>query len=317
MDTQLIMLAGSSPGAGKSTISEYLHEQFARNGVATRCIYEEVVLTLNVFAPVVKAFENASGDPVTALLAAAQQTVDELRASGDMQIMDALFPGFTWLYAADVPEVRITEYSRTLASIFSSLRPVIVYLDSPVVDSLQRAGEQRGQVWLTELIDAVQSYEIAKKHPVHTLDNVAEFFESVRSLALRLLAEWPHNVIKIDTAATGLDQIKHDLLQQFDLTERKLPAKSSVAELHAFVGVYQTSDSQGQPKQLVVRFVDDALHVNAQWPNGCPLVQETAMRFRLKSTSWIIEFDSQFALAPRRLASSVGGRTLVYDRLET
>ena len=46
MQHKLIMLAGSSPGAGKSTLAELLFDQFTRHQLPTRWIYEEDILYL-------------------------------------------------------------------------------------------------------------------------------------------------------------------------------------------------------------------------------------------------------------------------------
>ena len=77
MAHKLIMLAGSSPGAGKSTLSEFLFDQLTRRAIPTRWIYEEDILHIEAFAPVVQFFQHGQGDGIEALLGATERFVRE------------------------------------------------------------------------------------------------------------------------------------------------------------------------------------------------------------------------------------------------
>jgi len=90
------MLAGSSPGAGKSTLSELLFDQFTRQLIPSRWIYEEDILYLDAFTPVVQAFQDGQGDAIEALLAATTRFVQDSLTANVVTITDSIFPCYTW-----------------------------------------------------------------------------------------------------------------------------------------------------------------------------------------------------------------------------
>ena len=314
MQHKLIMLMGAAPGAGKSTLSEFLFDQFTRHAIPTRWIYEEDILHLDVFTPVVQAFRHGQGDAIEALLAAARRFVQETVQADAVIVTDSIFPAYTWLFAAGYPRATIADFSAQLAQLLDPLQPLTIYLDSDVATSLTRAVAQRGTPWLDGLITTMQTYTYCHTHPVRDVDDVIAFFEKVRELSIELLAGWPHATLVLDNTSTSFHETKTVLLQQFGLSEQIVAPMPTAAELQCHVGPYAPRDNAAATP-LEIRLVDGDLFINTYWPNGCRLIPEGPGQFRLQSTNRRVVFTTHPLAGPGGLAYIYGGNTHYYDRV--
>jgi hypothetical protein len=315
MRHKLIMLAGSAPGAGKSTLSEFLFDQFTRCSIPTHWIYEEDILHLEAFAPAVQAFQHGHGDAIEALLATTTRFVRDCMRSNMVVVTDSIFPAYTWLFAAGYPQARIADFSAQLAELLAPLQPLSIYLNSDVAASLKRAAAQRGEPWLDDLIAAMQTYTYCQTHQVRDMDDVIVFFESVTRLSIELLADWPHATLVLDTTATPLDQIKAVLLQHLSLPQQAAAPILTATELQPYVGVYVPRDTTAALSSLEIRLIDGQLIINAYWPNGCRLIPEGPAQFRLQSTNRRVAFSTQAEVRPGGLTYTYGGDAHHYDRI--
>jgi thymidylate kinase len=315
MQHKLIMLAGSGPGAGKSTLSEFLFDQFTRCAIPTRWIYEEDILHLDAFEPVVKAFQHGQGDAIEALLAATRRFVQDSMRSNVVVVTDSIFPAYAWLFAAGYPKAQIADFSAQLAQLLAPLQPLTIYLNSDVATSLKRAVAQRGTPWLDDLIAAMQTYTYCQTHPVRDMTDVIAFFDSVTRLSIELLADWPHATLVLDTTAAPLDRITTMLLQHFSVSEQAAAPMLTATELQPYVGVYTPRDTTAALSPLEIRLVDGALIINAYWPNGCRLIPEGPARFRLQSTNRRVVFNTRTEVRPGELTYTYGGDAHHYDKI--
>lgn len=315
MQHQLIILAGASPGAGKSTLSELLFDQFMHHQIPTHWIYEDDILHAETFHPVVQVFQQGQGDAIAAILAATAQFVQESLQADLITITDSIFPCYTWLVAAGYSPMQIAEFSQQLAYLLSPLQPLIIYLNSDVAHCLNRAVAQRGREWLEELMAGMQNYTYSQTHPIQDSDDVVAFFKTTSQLHRDLLAEWPHPVLILDTTTMPLDQLATLLLDHFGLSAQAATAMPTPNELQRYVGTYTPRDKTTDPSTLEIRLVDNALLINHYWPNGCRLLAEGAERFRLQSTNRHVTFDPQELIKPEWLAYTYGGREYWYDRV--
>lgn len=315
MQHRLIILAGASPGAGKSTLSELLFDQFTRHQLPTHWIYEEDILHAETFRPVVHVFQQGKGDAIAAILAATAQFVQESRHANLITITDSIFPCYTWLVAAGYSQIQIAEFSRQLAHLLSPLQPLIIYLNSDVAHCLNRAVAQRGSAWLEELMAGMQSYTYSQTHPIQDSADVVAFFKTTSQLHRDLLAEWPHPVLMLDTTTMPVDQLASLLLDHFGLSTQVTGAMPTPNELQRYVGVYRARDTKADTSPLEIRLVDNTLQINCYWPNGCRLSAEGIGRFRLQSTSHYITFPPQETMQPEWLVYTHGGREYWYDRV--
>jgi hypothetical protein len=314
MQHKLIMLAGSAPGAGKSTLSEFLFDQLTRHAIPTRWIYEEDILHLDVFAPVVQFFLHGQGDGIEALLGATSRFVQVAIAANEVVITDSIFPAYTWLFAAGYPRAQIGEFSAQLAQLLAPLQPLTIYLNSDVATSLKRAVAQRGTAWLDDLIAAMQTYTYCQTHPARDIDDVIAFFESVTQLSRELFADWPHPTLALDTIATPLDQVAAALLQHFDMPGQATGSMPTATDLRQYVGVYVPRDPAATSPSLEIRLVDGELFVDDYWPNGCRLIPEGPAQFRLQSTNRRVIFNTQSQTESCGLMYAYGGDVYQYDK---
>lgn len=315
MQHQLIMLAGASPGAGKSTLSELLFDQFTHHQLPTHWLYEEDILHSETFLPVVQVFQRGQGDAIAAILAATAQFVQESLHAHRITITDSIFPCYTWLVAAGYSQIQIAEFSRQLAHLLSPLQPLIIYLNSDVAHCLNRAVAQRGREWLEELMVGIQNYTYSQTHPIQDSTDVVAFFKTTSQLHRDLLAEWPHPVLMLDTTTMPLDQLASLLLDHFGLSQQATAAIPTPNELQRYVGLYSARDTTADPSPLEIRLVNNELLINHYWPNGCRLMAEGNERFRLQSTNRHVTFDTQASMEPRWLVYTYGGREYWYDRV--
>ena len=128
------------------------------------------------------------------------------------------------------------------------------------------------------------------------------------------MSGWPHATLILDTTSTPLERLATVLLRQFGLSELDAPPKPAVADLQRYVGRYLPRDS-AETAPLEIRLVEDALVIDAYWPNGCRLIPEGPDQFRLQSTNRRVAFPSQSLAGPRSLTYTYGGRTHHYDKV--
>ncbi len=125
MTHHLILFYGSSSGAGKTTPSDWLQRHLEQQAIPVEWIEEDEVQHLDIFSPVVQAFEHGQGDPIVTSLDAARQLVERYQLSDKIVIMDSIFPSYTWLYAAGVSLSQAAQFNQQLAGILAPLKPVI------------------------------------------------------------------------------------------------------------------------------------------------------------------------------------------------
>jgi thymidylate kinase len=213
------MFYGVSPGAGKTTLSDWLRLELTKRGENVFWIEEHHVNDLEIFAEVIKVFTQGADDYQTPLLKAAEMLVQQYMDRDEIILMDSLFPSYTWLFASGVSKTVISEINQKLASVLQPLSPLIVWLDGDVPVLLRRAVRQRGDEWLKNLIESVNSYSYAPVHPVVDIEGVEEFFKEVRILQSEMLSEWKHKVLKLNVTNTSLAVLQSELQSYFVINE--------------------------------------------------------------------------------------------------
>jgi hypothetical protein len=288
---RLVMFTGSTSGAGKSTLSDFLYGQLGRHGIPARWTYEEDFVRMDLLAEYNRQWD--AGDPGMAdsLLAAARALFLEGSWSEDVWVVDTLFPGFFWLLGR-VPLGRIERYGRDLAEILTPLQPLVVYLDPDVRTAFDRAVAARGTAWGEAIDRAIMSRTVPHypDAPLRDHEDVLRFEIWVNDHARRLLAEWPGEVLTLDTARLSLPETQETLLHHFGL--EALPDETLSPEaLRAFTGTYEPEPENKEAGPLIVRLEDGFLTINRFWPAGCRLIPEGHNAFRLQAASREIIFE--------------------------
>lgn len=210
---RLIMFYGVSPGAGKTTLSDWLRLELTNQGHKIVWIEEHHVHDLEMFKEVVEVFTHGAEDYVTPLLRAAETLVQHYRNKTDIVLTDSLFPSYTWLFSEGVPKATIAKFNQELAKVLAPLNPLIVWLNGDVSALLQRAIVQRGEEWLNGLIESINSYRYSPVRPVVDSSGVESFFKELKILHSDMLAEWPHDVLRLDVTETRLKLLQSKISQ--------------------------------------------------------------------------------------------------------
>ena len=74
---QLIIFYGSSPGAGKSTLSSFLYDQLRLHGIPVRWVYENDLIYLDAFQQFVQELQSGNQQQIDTLLAASRHFVSD------------------------------------------------------------------------------------------------------------------------------------------------------------------------------------------------------------------------------------------------
>lgn len=288
---RLIMFAGSSPGAGKTTLSSILFEQFNAHGIPAQWLEEgDVVDTFERFVPELKT----SRINTDLLLRASTAFVEFCRSTPTTYITDSFLPGFIYLYGR-YPSEAIEQYSMDLHTILHPLNPLLIYLQSNVERALARAVQQRSSQWIENIRAYLNSWQLplytTAPNPFPTWHDLIPFFEQVDDLTRSLITGWPSDTVLLNTTDTSTTRLTATLLAHFGLAQRTVAHVVSPALLQTYTGRYVRRDESVQPLHLDISLHDNGLFVNTYWPNGTALLPESDQRFRLQSTNRRIEFD--------------------------
>lgn len=210
MQHRMIMFAGSSPGAGKSSLSNALFQQLRAQQIPAQWFYEEDFLQLPAFAPFLH--ELATSYPNIDLFLQAAVSLPPSDAM-TVRITDAFLPGYH-LFFGVYPLAQIERYSRDLYHTFSALQPLIVYLKTDIATAYARAVKQRGAVWLERIIHRMNTWHLPlyTQKPFRTLPDVIAFDQELDACVLALLDDWPGHTLVLDTTETPIRKLQTGIL---------------------------------------------------------------------------------------------------------
>jgi hypothetical protein len=291
MQHRLILFTGSSPGAGKSTLSGLLFKQFKAMSLPVRWLHEEdIVKAFERFIPGM-AIEKLTPD---LLLQASERLVEECLAENATWIVDSHLPGFYYLYGR-YPDTALEAFSTKLQSTLSPLQPLIIYLRSDVETALMRGAAQRGMQWLENLTRYLKGWQLPVYgggilKPLRTIPDVIDFFTRVDGLTVTLLEQWPYALI-LEASQMSVGPLLTTILSHLKLTEHDTGYYVLSEELGRYTGLYIPVEGEQETKPLVVSLVDNALFVNTYWPAGARLLPEGKAKFRLEGTNRHIAFE--------------------------
>lgn len=316
---KLIIFYGSSPGAGKSTLSSYLCEQLRLHGISVRWIYEEDVLHLEVFQESVQDIQCGNHKLIDSLLDASMRFVEAQLKRDGIVITDSIFPCFDWLIATGFYSYeQIEAFGKRLEHVLRPLNPFLIYLDIDQQLALSRAVEQRGQKWLDDTLVRVNRYGCHQETPLQSVEDVASYFKMAGDQSMKWLMEWKSDHLILDATNPSISELKAKVLERFALEERQSALPPEPASLQVFTGVYAAEDEEKSlKKQLIIEFKDTVLKVNAYWPKGCELVAEGDDQFRLKDTSHHLRFERFQDGIPQRLAYHNQSGVYRYRRIDS
>lgn len=216
---ELIAVAGSAPGVGKSTTCGQLAEWLSGLGLAVEHFQEEDILSRSEFADVAAEFTTTGVVGLRTLLQATSSYVDHLQASGvDVAVADSLVPFVPSLVAWGHDDHAISKFLDELAELLLPVRPVIVYLDGDPRVALPRAAQREGDGWLDRYVGKLADYGV--QPAVRDLDTACAYLERERETTLRLIRSKPWQLVVIQRAhqlspADVASEAQHSLRSRF------------------------------------------------------------------------------------------------------
>ena len=311
----LILFAGSSPGAGKSTLSALVAQQLVATGVDARWLDEEEMSDLlDSFVPELVERWPAP-DP---LLRAAEAFVEWCAPSDTTYVADSVLPWYVFLYGRR-PHEEIEAWSLRLGEVLRPLQPLVVYLRVDPATALARAVEQRGSRWIENIIGWVNTWPLPYAErlprPFRTLDDLAALFRRADELALALLPRWPAETLILDATDMPPPLLLGTVLHHIGLVEQPLDVPPPPEDLVRYAGTYLPLQEADSPP-LHITLAGGHLVVDTYWPGGTRLLPKGESRFRLDSTNRHITFDLDAHRHPRRLTYTYIGKADHYQRDE-
>lgn len=315
MKHQFIFFYGSSPGAGKSTLSSRLNQQLSQHNLPVHWIYEDDVLHLEHFIPVVECVQGRSElDLLAACMVATESLVTAYINMDTTVVADSILPYTDWLLAAGIDDLSIAEFSQQLWQLLEPMNPLLIYLQADIATALKRAVDYRGQAWLERSIPNMNTWGANQAQPLRDLADVIAYSERMHKKKVELFSEWKGEILWLDSASHSLEFCVTTMLEYLCLepsaNQEYLPSYS----LATYAGQYIAADDESlsEHQTLTVSVKDSELWVDPYWPNGCRLVAEAMHTFRLQDTSHWIQFVEPTIDNPRRLTYHHCGRRYRY-----
>jgi hypothetical protein len=285
------MFVGSSPGAGKSTLSHVLYRQCVLHTIPVEWWYEEDVFQL---APLRRfADQMVCADPAAmeSFEAGTQLAVHGWSDPSIVRITDSYVPGFFWLRPL-YPMEDLKRFSERLWTALAPLRPLIVYCHADVEIAFRRATRQRGDAWGEGIPRHVMSWHTPQypEAPLRSEHDVLRFWSWLDQESRSLLDRWPGDVLILETTTTSQESLAKQMLDYLELEELPAALPLSIEQLQSYTGVYAPADGPEQGELITIEVTDGGLFANLYWPSGSPLIAEGKDFFRLQSTSRTVQF---------------------------
>ena len=289
MQHRLIMFAGSSPGAGKSTLSNLIFQQLTVQNLPVHWFYEEDLGHLPAFARFLHDLP-LSHPEIELFLDAVAAFVPTCVALDKIIITDSFLPGHHFFFGS-YPRLTLETFNRQVYQLLQPLQPLLVYLRSDISLAYARAIRQRGVVWQERMLRRMNTWQLPlyPHTPFRNLHDVMTFDQQIDEMVLALLAQWPGHILHLDTTTTPIEQVQAAILDYLGIVAGNVAYIVPPGVLASYSGAYALQDENAQPV-LYISVRNDGLFVNTYWPNGTRLVAESPTRFRLEATNRRIEF---------------------------
>jgi len=210
-----VMVAGASPGLGKSTVTRGLGDHLSGDGREVVVFLEAMIGERDEFADVMASFRANGAASRGVLTEAARRLADTYRDGAAVVVQDMVLPYTPSLLAWGFSDSEIIEMFNEIATACSGIRLIQLHLDGSPAASLPRAVAREDPSWLAWMTAKVSKYADATA-PVSDLTALVEYFDraSRRTLTLLGKAPWPVVIINSDR---GRDQTLEDAINAIDI----------------------------------------------------------------------------------------------------
>ena len=288
---RLVMITGSSLGAGKTTLSALLYQQLTAHGVNAIWLQEE-----NLEAQLAQFMPDRQINTVQpdAFLAACRALLDQYCTSDAVIITDSGLPGYIQFFGR-FPTATLEAFNQALYQALQPHDPLLIYLASDVSTAFARATAQRGQQWLENIRNFLNSWQLpfysSTPKPFATARDLIIYFAALDQLARSLVAQGPGPTRILNATATTPANLLAPLLAEFGLSVLPLANFRGSTPIGAYVGSYERTTEGPAPQRLVIQIINNQLQLDTYWPGGTLLLAIQEDVFRLESTDRWLRFE--------------------------
>src|SRR5947209_27595 len=291
----LILVTGSGPGTGKSSISDALFRQLRLAGKPVQWIYESDLFRVDALKRFNAEIQQADAAALDSLLTGVQELVAVWRDSGKTWIIDSLVPGyfgFFWLLGR-YPLQEIEAMGRRLWQLLEPSHSMIVYLRADSTSAYERAIADRGNEWGERIARLMQSWPLPHypPGPLCSRGDVLGFLDWADRESRRLLAGWPGETLVVDTTDMPLERSLRTVLRRLRLPLLSAQSPVAIEDPSCYTGRYLSLDERASPPEIEIKLAVDGLRADLHWPSSYRLMPESKTRFRLEATTWDLVFD--------------------------
>lgn len=294
MRARLILFEGP-PGAGKSTLSQFLAAELTRSGRPARWL-EEHTLNEGPFAPFFEALDAGAPNPVASLLDCWQRLLAELADDESaFAVLDGafFFNTLKFLLAEGRPQAEIRATAATVAGMLAPFDPLLLFLAADAGQSVRGAIATRGQPWAEMIAADVEDYPYQQARGRTGVEGMCLFFEDAQCCLRELLAASPLRQMALDTTAGRWTDYEAALRDAFELAP-PLPAINGSApdDLTPYLGSYQPPAFFPEPYRNPFTVTADGrgLTLNMYFVRGLPLVAHSPTHFAIRGRPLTLEF---------------------------
>jgi hypothetical protein len=287
----LVMVTGSSLGAGKTTLSALLYQQLTAHGLnATWLDEENLQAQLAQFVP--------SGHMNTIqpdeFVAACGGLLDHYGTANAVIITDSGLPGYIDFFGR-FPTTTLYAFNQALYQALRPRSPLLIYLTSDVPTAFARATAQRGQQWVENIRNFLNSWQLpyysSTPRPFATADDLIAYFAALDQLARDLVAQWPGPTRILNTTKAAPAELLASILAEFGLAVLPAAEFRGSSPITDYIGAYERATEGPAPERLTVQLIDNQLWLDTYWPVGTPLLAIQEDVFRLESTDRWLRFE--------------------------
>ena len=145
IDTLLIV--GTGPGTGKSTVAGHAHSALEQTGQPVHCLYEVEALGQPEFGPFFESFRRGDRNMAAALRTALDRYLDRVVTDGTILVTESLLPFVRWLVLGDVDRAAINQFCDWLADRLKTRAPMLAIVSCDRATAVGRASADRGPAW--------------------------------------------------------------------------------------------------------------------------------------------------------------------------
>lgn len=218
-----LIVTGSGPGTGKSTVAGRLHTVLERRSMAVHCFYETDVLNIAEFQTFFGLFRSADRKMVPALQHALDAYLAEHLRDDAVFVSDSLVPFVRWLILGEVPDDDILAFCAWLEGRLKSRAPTLIVLRCSPEAGLARAARSRGDDWIEQWRRRESDYPLYRSQPGTDRSVVFE-----REAAYFDALGWTR--VDRDTERQSVEDIVSDVLDRYALLPETAGHRVAIVE---------------------------------------------------------------------------------------